>query len=71
MVVSASSLGSFRNKVLTVLIVNIIAFYSSTIFVEAGATPFQALLASFGFGLINFVYVRTNLLYFYGTDGLD
>ena len=39
-------------------IVNIIAFYSSTIFVEAGATQFQALLASFGFGLVNFMYVR-------------
>ncbi|KAF9653442.1 hypothetical protein BDM02DRAFT_3182955 [Thelephora ganbajun] len=36
--------------------INIIAFYSSTIFVEAGATPLQALLASFGFGLVNFVF---------------
>ncbi|KAF9782974.1 hypothetical protein BJ322DRAFT_1100771 [Thelephora terrestris] len=36
--------------------INIIAFYSSTIFVEAGSTPFQALLASFGFGLVNFVF---------------
>lgn len=36
--------------------INIIAFYSSTIFVEAGATPFQALLASFGFGLVNFIF---------------
>lgn len=39
-------------------IVNIIAFYSSTIFVKAGATPFQALLASFGFGLVNFMWVQ-------------
>lgn len=36
--------------------INIIAFYSSTIFVEAGAGNLQALLASFGFGLVNFVF---------------
>ncbi|KAH6663700.1 sugar transporter [Halenospora varia] len=36
--------------------INIIAFYSSTIFVEAGANPLTALLASFGFGLVNFVF---------------
>ncbi|KAL0065854.1 hypothetical protein AAF712_007158 [Marasmius tenuissimus] len=37
--------------------INIIVFYSSTIFVEAGYTPKQALLASFGrFGLVNFVF---------------
>jgi hypothetical protein len=29
------------------------AFYSSTIFVEAGYSVRQALLASFGFGLVN------------------
>lgn len=38
------------------LIVNIIAFYSSTIFVEAGSSQKAALLASFGFGLVNFVF---------------
>ena len=37
-------------------IVNIIAFYSSTIFVEAGANNIGALLASFGFGLVNFAF---------------
>lgn len=37
-------------------IVNIIAFYSSTIFIEAGASPKRALLSSFGFGLVNFVF---------------
>lgn len=36
--------------------INIIAFYSSTIFVEAGASPLVALVASFGFGLVNFVF---------------
>ena len=36
--------------------INIIAFYSSTIFVEAGAGNLQALLASWGFGLVNFVF---------------
>ncbi|KAH7396169.1 D-xylose-proton symporter [Pyrenochaeta sp. MPI-SDFR-AT-0127] len=36
--------------------INIIAFYSSTIFKEGGATEKTALIASFGFGLINFVF---------------
>lgn len=36
--------------------VNIIAFYSSTIFAEAGASVTTALLASWGFGIINFVF---------------
>jgi Sugar (and other) transporter len=36
--------------------INIIAFYSSTIFREAGASEKNALLASFGFGLVNFVF---------------
>ncbi|KAI9890957.1 MAG: hypothetical protein M1814_003458 [Vezdaea aestivalis] len=36
--------------------INIIAFYSSTIFVQAGATSTNALLASWGFGLVNFVF---------------
>lgn len=36
--------------------INIIAFYSSTIFVAAGYTPKQALLASFGFGLVNWIF---------------
>merc|ERR1712093_619903 len=36
--------------------VNVIAFYSSTLFVKAGATPNRALWASFGFGLINFIF---------------
>ncbi|KAF8885549.1 hypothetical protein CPB84DRAFT_1788265 [Gymnopilus junonius] len=36
--------------------INIIAFYSSTIFVEAGYTAKQALLASWGYGLVNFVF---------------
>jgi sugar porter (SP) family MFS transporter len=36
--------------------INIIAFYSSTVFKEAGASNQNALLASFGFGLVNFVF---------------
>jgi MFS family permease len=38
------------------LTVNIIAFYSSTIFFESVADLQTALLASFGFGLVNFVF---------------
>ena len=37
-------------------VVNIIAFYSSTIFVNAGATNIGALLASWGFGVVNFIF---------------
>ena len=36
--------------------VNIIAFYSSTVFAMAGASNIGALLASWGFGLINFIF---------------
>jgi sugar porter (SP) family MFS transporter len=36
--------------------INIIAFYSSSVFEENGADAFHALLASFGFGLVNFVF---------------
>jgi len=36
--------------------INIIAFYSSTIFVEANYTPRQALYASLGFGAVNFLF---------------
>jgi sugar porter (SP) family MFS transporter len=36
--------------------INIIAFYSSTIFKEGGATEKTALIASFGFGLVNFIF---------------
>lgn len=36
--------------------INIIAFYSSNVFSQAGATEYEALLASFGFGLINFLF---------------
>ncbi|PPQ73733.1 hypothetical protein CVT26_011888 [Gymnopilus dilepis] len=36
--------------------INIIAFYSSTIFVNAGYSAKQALLASWGFGLVNFLF---------------
>jgi MFS family permease len=36
--------------------INIIAFYSSTIFVQAGASAKVALIASLGFGAVNFVF---------------
>ena len=36
--------------------INIIAFYSSTVFANAGASQREALIASFGFGLVNFVF---------------
>lgn len=36
--------------------INIIAFYSSTIFKESGIDDYTALFASFGFGLINFLF---------------
>ena len=36
--------------------INIIAFYSTTVFKENGSDDFQALLASFGFGLINWLF---------------
>ncbi len=36
--------------------INIIAFYSSTVFKQAGASNLVALLASFGFGFVNFVF---------------
>jgi len=36
--------------------INVIAFYSSNVFVRAGTSQFQALWASFGFGLTNFIF---------------
>ncbi|KAI0131464.1 hypothetical protein F4814DRAFT_437921 [Daldinia grandis] len=36
--------------------INIIAFYSSTVFKEAGTSDFNALLASWGFGFVNFLF---------------
>lgn len=36
--------------------INIMAFYSSTIFREAGSNMQQTLLSSFGFGLVNFIF---------------
>lgn len=36
--------------------INVIAYYSSTIFRESGFAPLNALLASFGFGLINTIF---------------
>lgn len=36
--------------------INIIAFYSATIFKESGINDYTALWASFGFGIINFIF---------------
>ena len=36
--------------------INVIAFYSSTVFSDAGYTDKQALLASWGFGLVNWAF---------------
>jgi sugar porter (SP) family MFS transporter len=36
--------------------INIVAFYSSTVFSNAGANDTQALFASWGFGLVNFLF---------------
>ncbi|KAI9876691.1 MAG: hypothetical protein M1823_007230, partial [Watsoniomyces obsoletus] len=36
--------------------INIIAFYSSTIFAEAGGSVVESLLFSFGFGAVNFIF---------------
>ncbi|KAI5458647.1 hypothetical protein BGZ63DRAFT_432100 [Mariannaea sp. PMI_226] len=36
--------------------INIIAFYSTTVFSEAGMSDFRAMLGSFGFGLVNWVF---------------
>ncbi|KAI0376357.1 hypothetical protein F5Y04DRAFT_286005 [Hypomontagnella monticulosa] len=36
--------------------INIIAFYSTTLFVESGYDNFQAMLCSFGFGLVNWLF---------------
>ncbi|KAI1499591.1 sugar transporter-domain-containing protein [Biscogniauxia marginata] len=36
--------------------INIIAFYSTTVFVDAGYNQFQAMLCSFGFGLVNWLF---------------
>ncbi|KAJ4190935.1 hypothetical protein NW767_006165 [Fusarium falciforme] len=36
--------------------INIIAFYSTTVFKEANMTEFQAMLGSFGFGLVNWLF---------------
>lgn len=45
-----------RTRPLTAKSVNIISFYSSTIFQQSGVSAYTALWASFGTGLINFVF---------------
>lgn len=54
---SSATLASFTVMIAQQMCgINIIAFYSSTIFEEAGTTAFNALLASFGFGMVNFLF---------------
>lgn len=36
--------------------INVIAYYSSSIFSQSGFTDFKALIASWGFGMINWVF---------------
>ena len=36
--------------------INIIAFYSTTIFSDAGMSEFKAMIGSFGFGLVNWIF---------------
>ncbi len=36
--------------------INVIAYYSSSIFIESGFSEISALLASWGFGMVNFVF---------------
>lgn len=36
--------------------INMIAFYSSTIFSDAGYSPYECLVASIGYGLITFIF---------------
>lgn len=36
--------------------INIIAFYSTSIFKESGLTEFRAMIGSFGFGIVNWVF---------------
>jgi hypothetical protein len=36
--------------------INIIAFYSTTIFKDSGLNDFQAMLGSFGFGMVNWLF---------------
>lgn len=36
--------------------INVIAYYSSSIFIESGFTTIDALLSSWGFGMINFIF---------------
>jgi hypothetical protein len=51
-----SKLSPLSQSTKLIVIVNIMAFYSSTIFRNAGADDKTALLGSFGFGLVNFVF---------------
>ena len=51
--------------------INIIAFYSSSIFVDAGASVNTALLQSWGFGAVNFAFAIPGEEYLYGENLLS
>ena len=53
---SSLSLAHVADRLTVNCLVNIIAFYSSTVFSRAGASYSESLYASFGFGLINFLF---------------
>ncbi|KAJ7480835.1 hypothetical protein FB451DRAFT_1446910 [Mycena latifolia] len=54
--VRRASLAAFVVMIAQQMCVNIIAFYSSNVFVDAGYSTKSALLASWGFGLVNFTF---------------
>lgn len=41
--------------------INVIAYYSSSIFTQSGFTETQALIASWGFGMTNFIFAFPGL----------
>ncbi|KAJ7209573.1 hypothetical protein GGX14DRAFT_630806 [Mycena pura] len=54
--VRRATLAAFVVMIAQQMCVNIIAFYSSNIFIDAGYNTKSSLLASWGFGLVNFVF---------------
>ena len=58
---SRSACAESDNANAKLLKVNIVAFYSSTLFVQAHASTRKALLVSWGFGLVNFASVVSRI----------
>lgn len=57
-------------KFTNLTIVNIMAFYAATLFTDAKASERSALFFSWGFGLINFMQVTTEVARTYHQSGL-